>query len=339
MAKFSTSNTLSQIRMRSWDSGRVAQLKLAVQRLESQINSSLTQSTEQTARRQVVNFVPFVLDESITIRPGFQQVQVTWTAPPGLNGHPSRQLLFYEIQYDSSRSFSNPITLTTPQTNVVLAGLEGDSISVRIRVVNTFGQASIWSIVQTVRLAKTRIEVTSLADTTGLVGINKRLTKTIGEWQTVMEADYVSFGGSFAINLHASLLCPHHTINVKRGAVTVETYNGGPGYVQCRYLLGEVNLNGDKVFSELSANRFLLSAKPGYLSDATDFEAITPTAFGSFPSVFYTPERFTDPITIRLQVAKLIGSEWKGPTGAGTLQTSDPLFCVRNAQVIEVLEQ
>lgn len=339
MAQYSSPRTLSDIRLRNWNAGRVAQLKLAIQKLESQISSSLTQSTQQTAKRQVVNFVPFVLDESIIINSGFQQIQVSWQAPPGLNGHPSRQLLFYEIQYDSNRSFSNPTTLTTPQTTVVLAGLEGFSVSVRIRIVNTFGQASIWSIVQTVRLAKTRIEVTSLADTTGLVGINKRLTKSIGEWQTVMETDYLSFGGAFAINLHASLLCPHHTINVKRGAVTVETYNGGPGYVQCRYLLGEVNLNGEKVFSELGANRFLLSAKPGYLSNATDFEAITPTAFGSFPSVFYTPERFTDPITIRLQVAKLIGSEWKGPTGVGTLQTSDPLFCVRNAQVIEVLEQ
>ena len=318
---------------------RVAQLKLAVQRLESQVNSSLTQSTQQTARRQIVDFVPFILDESIFIRPGFQQIQVTWSAPPGLNGHPARQLLFYEIQYDSTRSFSNPVTITTPQTNVVLAGLDGNFISVRIRVVNTFGQASIWSVVQTVRLAKSRIEVTALANTTGLVGVNKRLTKEIGEWQTVMEVDYISFGGAFAINLHASLLCPHHNLNVKRLGNTVDTYNGGPGYVQCRYLLGEVNLNGDKIYSELSANRFLLSAKPGYLADPTDFEAITPTAFGSFPSVFFKPERFSDPITIRLQVAKLIGSEWNGPTGAGALQTSDPLFCVRNAQVIEVLEQ
>lgn len=339
MSQYSSARTLSGIRLRSWPAGHVAQLKLAVQRLESQINSSLSQSTLQTASRKISDQVPFVLDNEFTVRAGFKQAQAFWEAPPGLNGHPFRQLLFYELQHASSTSFADAETLTTPQRSVTVAGLgTGQFRFFRIRVVNTYGFAGAWSITRVARLARTRIEVNSLADTTGLVGINKRLTKGIGEWQTVLDEEYIPFGGAFSINLHASLACPHHDLNLKRNGVTRETYFGGPGFVQCRYLIGQINNVGDLVYSELGNSRFILSARPGFL-DQNDLEAITPTAFGSFVSPFFRQAGSADTVFIRLQVAKLAGSEWRGRKRNRAMQVSDPLFCIRNAQVIEVLEQ
>jgi len=324
--------------MRSWPSGHVAQLKLAVSRLEEQLNSSLSQSTLQTASRKVSDQIPFVLPTEFTVRTGYRQAQVFWEAPPGLNGHPYRQLLFYELQHASTSSFYDATTLTTPQRNVIIAGLGlGTLRSFRVRIVNTFGIAGPWSIIQTVRLARNRIEITSLAGTTGTTGINKRLTKPIGVWQTVLEDTYSPLGGAISLTTQAALACPRHDLNLKVGGSTVETYYGGPGFVQLRYLIGAPNDVGDIIFKELGSSRFILSARPGFLKE-NDLDALTPTALGSIPSVFYRPENSSDTLTIRLQAAKMAGSEWKGRRRERALLASTPLLSLRNSLAIEVLE-
>lgn len=341
MANFSQSRTLSEIRFRrdsNWPSGHIAQLKLAVQRLESQINSSLAQSVKQTASRRVSDQVPFVLPNEFTISPGFRQAQASWEAPPGLNGHPFRQLLFYEIQHDTTPSFPSPTTITTAQRVLTLGGLgAGNTKSFRIRVVNTQGVAGPWSEVKTVRLARNRIELTKINDLSGTSGINKRLTKAIGEWQTVLESTYQPFGGKVSFTVQASLACPRHDLGLKVGGNVVETYYGGPGFAAFRYMIGEENSVGDIIFQELGSSRFILSARPGFLA-ANNLEAKTPVALGSFPSVFFPPKDASKEFTVRIQAAKLVGTEWKGRRRNRALLTSDPLVSIYNPLIIEVLE-
>lgn len=337
MSQYRTGRNLQEVRMQTWPAGRAAQLKLVVSRLEETINESLGQAVQQTDSREVSNQVPFVLSSSFVARTGLRQAQVFWEAPPGLGGHPFRQLLFYEVQHAATPSFANPIAITTPQKNLVVAGLAAGSLrSFRVRIVNTVGIAGPWSITRTVRLARTRIEVNSIGNTTSTTGVDVRLTKALGEFQTVFEITYFPFGGAISVNLHASLATPHHDLNVKIGSTIVETRYGGPAYVQCRFLIGIQNNIGEFVFSEMGQDRFILSAKPGFL-DKNDLSAKTPCAYGTFMSKF-TRLANTNTIKIKLQVAKMTGSEWRGRRRERASHVSDPLFSIRNSVIIETLE-
>ena len=288
MAQYSQSHNLSDTRLRNWPAGRIAQLKLCIQRLEEGINSSLSQSTLQTARRKVSDQVPFILD--LRARAGFRQAQIFWDRPPGLGGHPFRQLLFYEIQHASEPTFANPTTLTTPTKSVTIGGLGlGTTRSFRVRVVNTFGTASFWSEVETITLARSRIQTTVIPD------VSVRLERNgLNSFEKVLDFTYQPLGGSMSANIHASLACPHHDLDRRVASVTQETLYGGPGFVQLRFKLGQLNDVGEYVFEPLGAGRFILSARPGLLETA-DLEALTPTAFGTIMSPFFTPQNSYKP--------------------------------------------
>lgn len=330
MAQYSQSRNLSDLRIKAWPSGRLAQMKLAIQRLEETVNSSLSQSTLQTARRKVSDQIPFLLD--LDVRSGFRQAQVFWSAPPGLGGHPFRQLLFYEVQHASNNIFSNPTTFTTPATSVSIGGLPlGGSQSFRVRVVNTFGFASIWSEVVSITLARSRIQTTDISD------VSKRLERNaLNSFEKVLDVSYQSLGGSISVNLHASLACPHFDLDRKVLGVTRETLYGGPGFVQLRFKLGQLNDVGEYVFEPLGAGRMILSARPGLLETA-DLKVKSPTAFGTLMTPFFTVPT-TDPVVIRLEAAKMTGSSWKGRLGRRAEQISDPLLFIRNGRLIEVLD-
>ncbi len=330
MAKFQSGRTLGDVRLRNWPAGRVAQLKLAVQNLEGVVNSSLAQSVQQTSRRKVSEKVPFILD--LDVRAGFRQAQVAFSAPPGLNGHPFRQLLFYEIQHGSDTSFFDATTLTTPKTSVVVGGLgAGGTRSFRARIVNTFGVAGPWSETESIQLARTRIQTTDIPD------FSRRLEKPkIGDFAKVFDFEYQSLGGSMCVNLHASMACPHHDLDRRVGGVTRETLYGGPAFVQFRFLLGRENSVGQTIFEPLGASRQILSARPGFLSTA-NLEARTPTAFGTLMTPFFTAED-SDELVIRLEASKMTSSEWRGRSLNRAMQVSDPLLFIRNGKVIEVLD-
>ena len=332
MAKYEVGRPLSDIRLRNWDTGRLAQLKLAVQRLESEVNKTLTASTKQSAKRQVTDQVPFILN--LSIQPGFRQATVQFTAPPGLGGHPRRQLLFYEIQHDTSAAFANPTIIQTPNTNVNIAGLGlGETRSFRARVVNTINEASVWSSTVTVDLARSKIQQTAIDD------VSKRLTLGVGEWQTVLDKTYTPVEAQSCVNLHVAIACPHFDVDrVDDNSVVRATFHGGPASVQLRWRVGSFNsFTSDFDFREKGV-RTLLAARPGFNEEASDFNSVrTPTAFGSFMMPFFKP---TAGISHRiiLEAAKTPGSEWLGPTRARAFQISDPMIFVRNAQIIEVLE-
>lgn len=331
MAQSKQARALQDVRLRSWDSGRLNLLKLAVQNLENSLNTSLNSPIVQTERRKISDQVPFILD--FNVRPGFRQVQCLWSAPPGLGGHPFRQLLFYEIQHDSDPVFSDPTTIQTAQTGITIAGLAlGELISFRIRVVNTFGVASTWTDTITVRVAQSQIQQTPLNDVT------MRLEGPVGYWRTVSETTFTPLAANATVNASISLAGVHFDTDQKRGAITRKTLRGGPAHVQFRWKVGNLNpITNNYILTELG-QRTILSVRPGFASTSGDKSAIkNPLAIGTFVTPFFKLQPGVSG-KIQLQAAKMPGTEWKGSQRERTLQTSDPVFFFRNAKLIEVLE-
>ncbi|MDY6957681.1 MAG: hypothetical protein SVK08_00855 [Halobacteriota archaeon] len=304
---------------------------MAVQRLEGEVNKTLAASTQQSAKRQTSNQVPFILD--LTVVPGFRQATVQFSAPPGLGGAPQRQLLFYELQHDTDAAFSNPTIIQTPNTNLHIAGLgQGETRSFRARVVSTLNQVSRFSDTVTVTLAQNKIQATALIDS------SVRLTQDIGKWQTVLDNVFQPVDAKACINIQTALACPHFDVERKdSGGVTRQTFHGGPAMVQLRWLVGPFDsILQDFVIKEKGI-RCILSARPGYTDEASDLNSIrTPTAFGTFMLPFYRPEAGALQRVV-LQAAKMPGSSWKGPTSGREEQTSDPILFTRRGQIIEVL--
>lgn len=330
MAEFKTGRPSQEIRLRAWDGGRVNLLRLAVQNLESELNSSLGSAVVQTARRKVSDQIPFVLD--FEVRPGFRQVQCVFSAPPGLGGHPFRQLLFYELQHDATPAFSDPTTIQTTQTTIAIAGFAlGEERSFRIRVVNTFGNASVWTRTLTVTVAQSKIQQTSIAD------VDMRLEGPIGYWRTVSDSVYTPVDANACVNAHIALSALHFDVDRKREAVTRKTLRGGPASVQFRWRIGSFNSITQDFDLQEFGPRTLLSARPGFALTSGDLaDTKNPLAFGTFITPFYVKTAGT-PVRIQLQAAKTPGSEWRGSQRERDLIISDPVVFVRNAQIIEVL--
>lgn len=322
---------LQDIRLRNWDAGRLNLLKLSVQNLEESLNSSLNSPIVQTERRKISDQVPFILD--FNVRPGFRQVQCLWSAPPGLGGHPFRQLLFYEIQHDSSPVFSSPTTIQTANPGITIAGLaSGELISFRIRVVNTFGAASVWSDTITVTVAQSKINQTLLEDVT------IRLEGPIGYWRTVSENIFIPLAANAVVNSSIALAGLHFDTDQKRGAVTRKTLRGGPAHVQFRWRVGNLNSITNNYDMRELGQRTILSARPGFaLNSSNKSNARNPLAFGSFITPFF---KLTPGVSgkIQLQAMKMVGTEWKGPERERAIATSDPVFFLRNTKLLEVLE-
>src|SRR5262245_3121265 len=211
MAEYQSGLPTQDLRLRNWPAGRINQLRLAVQRLEQEVNKGLANRVQQSARRVISDQVPFPL--SLEAKPGFRQVEVNIGATPGLGGHPRRQLLFYELQHDASPTFPNPTVLETPQKHLVFGGLElGEVRSFRARVINTFNEASVWSETRTVQVAQSQIQQTGLPEAT------VRLETPVGEFQKIIEAAYQPVDARACINIHLACLGPHFDIQRRTAA-------------------------------------------------------------------------------------------------------------------------
>lgn len=332
MSQYKIGRPLSDVRLRNWDAGRLSQLKLTVQRLEAEVNKTQAASVKQSSRRKVTDQVPFIMD--LSVNPGFRQVVVDFTAPPGLGGHPRRQLLFYEIQHASSSNFADPTILQTPNTHVNIAGFSlGETRSFRARVVNTLGEASPWTNTTSVQLARNQIQQTYLTD------VNFRLVKEIGEWETVFDNIWQPVDSKACCNVHVALACPHFDVTQTGGGATRTLY-GGPASVQFRWKIATYNYATLGYDMKVKGVRAILSARPGYTAEADvneDYNSVrTPTAFGTLMTPFFTPTSGV-PMRVILEASKMPGSEWMGPTKARGLETSDPIVITRRGQIIEVL--
>lgn len=324
MAQYQPSRPRQDVRIRNWSKGRLANLKLLITRLESQLDQTGAASVVESAARRFDDLVPFVLD--LRIDAGYRQFVVNFSEPPGLAGsHPNRQLIFYEIQHDSTPAFSDPIIIETPQRHIMIGGVgSGETRFFRARVINTKFHASRWSSTVISTTARSVFQQTPITD------IATRLISPIGEWQTIFSQDYDPFNGAVCLNIQIAMAALQEDVDVLRqkdGGVA-KTFQSGPAFVQFRVLKNTGT--GDEEFGQ----RTILSARPGF----TGFQVgKTPQAFGTLVTEFIRPGQPV--LTFKLQAAKMVGSEWRGGTGANDpLQEGEPYIWIRNSKILEVLE-
>jgi hypothetical protein len=330
VSNYTIARPQNEIRLRDWDAGRLSQLRLAVSRLETEINKTLGASVSQSERRVVTDRVPFIID--LTLSPGYRQIQIDYSPPPGLGGAPDRQLLFYEIQHADNAGFANPSIIQTPQNHVVIGGLGiGEQRFIRARVVNTVNKASTWAS-SDATTARGKIIQTDLP----VIKNGKRLTLDVGKWQTIFEQSYSPVGGAITLNLQLALANISSDVVVKdEGLVTRAIYRGGPATVQFRWEVDTFNDTINDFITGDLGQRTLLSMRPGQA--VAGGESPAPLAFGTFMSPFIRPASGSN-IKFRLLAAKVVGSEWKGPDQASALTVSDPFLFAGNGKVIEILE-
>ena len=320
MAKFKIGRPSQQVRLRNWPAGRLAEMRLMVSRLEEGLNDSLAARVKQGDKRTLNTNVPIIIQ--FTVIPGFRQFQVTFPLPPGLGGagrgsvaHPERQLLYYEIQHDIGPGFTDPISVRSPQTNLIIGGVGlSEKRYFRARVVNTRFEVSPWTDTVASTAAAGSMIVTRFPDA------STSLVSNFDEWVTIDKKSYSSGGGA---------VCVTATVSVGACQTDSGSYRSGPAMVQFRW---QIDSNDGKGLHPWG-DRTVLSARPGY-TGVKDGKAAM--AFGGFVSPFARLEATT--IKIQLQAKKLPSCKWKGGDGSDPLRDSDPMLFVRNGKILEILE-
>ena len=193
--QYSIGRPLQNVRLRNWPAGRVAQIKTAIQRLESILNQSSSSQINQPEKRELSNRVPIVQD--ITVRAGVQNFQITFPDPRGID-----DLLFYEIQHDMSSVFSNPTSLTTAIPSVSIGGVAGGTTRyVRVRAVNSKFKAGPWSDTETFTTANFRINTTRV----GEGALTTFTSSSYDVWTELATTSYSAVGGSVSVTAQVAL--------------------------------------------------------------------------------------------------------------------------------------
>lgn len=194
--KYSIGRPLQNVRLTNWPAGRVAQLKTAIQRLESMLNTSASSQITQPEKRQFSTRVPLITE--FTVRAGVRNFQVVITAPRGID-----DVLFYEIQHDTSSVFSNPSTITSPTNTVSVGGVSPGTVRyARVRVVNSKFQAGPWSEATAFSIASYRIQTQRFGEATSATTFTNAELDT---WKTLDEQTYVASGGAVSVISHISI--------------------------------------------------------------------------------------------------------------------------------------
>jgi hypothetical protein len=131
----------SQVRLKRWPPGRVAQLKLFLGHLEQAVGVSLASQVEQSPKRKFSEFVPKIVPQDVTTAVSFREARITFVPPKGL-----RNLLFYEYDISATEGFFNVDRFNSPEPFFLWPNLtEGVTYYLRIRVVTKNGEVGPWS--------------------------------------------------------------------------------------------------------------------------------------------------------------------------------------------------
>jgi len=130
-----------EVRLRNWKPGQAAQFKKSIEILEGELNIAMAAQVDQGGKRVFVASIPKVTGLSVTA--GFKSFQIKFNPAKGI-----QNLLFYEVQKDTSSSFANPTVYTIPQTTLTIpTGNERETIYIRVRVINSKFQVGQWSAI------------------------------------------------------------------------------------------------------------------------------------------------------------------------------------------------
>lgn len=214
MARYKVPHLNSDVKLRKWPAGRVAQLKLFLGHLEQALGVSLAAQVEQSPKRKFSEFVPKIVPQDITVEVEFREVRIQFETPKGI-----KNLLFYEYQVSSTENFFNFDQFVSPETNYVFPALnDGTTYYFRIRVVTKDGEVGPWSDVESA--------TTPLAQTYGLYDSTEFVSNLKYDqfytWHSIFERTYTAIGGKayYAIDYDIEAVRQwYHTSGTSRGCV------------------------------------------------------------------------------------------------------------------------
>lgn len=325
MARYRKDRPLQDVRLRNWTSGRQAELKLMISRLEDVLNDTLAAQVDQSVAREVSDEVAFII--RMTVNAGYRQFKVDFPTPPGL-----KRLLFYEIQHDDNNAFNSPTTITTPQNNIIISGVGlNETRFFRARAVNTDFKASTWTSTYTATTAKGVIAVTRPADAF------IRMVDDVGVWQDITSFTYDPAGGAITVQAQLTAGARRSDLTILVGGSPVAV-NSGPAQVQFRWLLSGPGIVGDREIGD----RAVLSARPFKALSMGPSIQMHGLMTGVLPSPFMRLGG-SGTFTFKLQGMKVIGSEWAEadffPPTLGAPKESHPIVFANDIHIIEVQEE
>ena len=137
--KYTTGRPMQDVRLRNWPAGKAAQFKRAIEILETELNDTMASQIAQGSKRVISPRVPKVT--GLAINAGFKNFVITFAPAKGIT-----DLLFYEIQKDSTSSFADPTSFTTPQTSLTIpTTTEREQVYFRVRCMNSKFEVGPWS--------------------------------------------------------------------------------------------------------------------------------------------------------------------------------------------------
>lgn len=253
---------LQNVRLTNWPAGRVAQVKTAIQRLESILNTSAGTQINQPSKRELSNRVPIV--QNVTVRAGVRNFQVTFPDPQGID-----DLLFYEVQHDTSEVFSNPTTLETAIPSISVGGVEGGVARfVRVRAVNSKFRVGPWSETSTFTTADFRINTTRV----GQGSLTTVATASYDTWIDLASTTYTAVGGVVSVTTLVAMrfnedtpIAGGATTRRSTAALDFRVLRGGT-----ELAIGRVAAQANSDDGSASANQVLIAG-----SLVTPFESLT----------------------------------------------------------------
>jgi hypothetical protein len=141
MAIYRKARALPILRLKSWDAGRIAQLKLFTAHLETAVNKALAAQVSQTPSRDFSEFVPIIPVQNIEGEVEYREIRIQITPPKGI-----KNFLFYEFDISESSNFFQFERFQSAEPFYVFTDLQDAAVYfIRIRVVTTKGQVGPWS--------------------------------------------------------------------------------------------------------------------------------------------------------------------------------------------------
>lgn len=270
MARYRVERPNQEVRLRKWEPGRVAQLKLFLGHLEQTLNNSLAAQVVQSPKRKFSEFVPIIPIQNITVDIEFREIRVSFEPPRGL-----RKFLVYEWQLSQFENFASFQRFTSPDPIFVFSALaDGATHYIRVRVVTTNGLVGPFSetLEATTPLAR------SIQTFDGSLN-EVRIFKT-DEFTNVFTIDHESIGGTAS----------YYTVEYQ---IVGNRPNGVVGWTD---ILFQWLVDGDQVGQDM-----MITA---VASNNTDMIVETPD-IASGPMTVFAPFNFTKRGTLVQKVSTL----------------------------------
>lgn len=325
--KYAIGRPTQEVRLRNWKGGQVAQFKKAIEILETELNTVMASQVNQGAKRVVVTSLPKI--SGVTVTSGFKSFQIKFT-----HANTIKNLLFYEIQKDSTSSFASPTTYTTPQTTLTIpTASERETIFVRIRLVTSKFQAGPWSTAVTATGSSNfRISTTRGARTTLEIA-----PASFNTWVDVQSISFPTTTSSLSVSAQPGV----HARMTIDGAATPPVRNSSSAYdVSFRILKDGVELTDAGICRIRTSSSYVNNAGEGENQESKTEAA----GFGVLISPF---ETFTNSETVVYIIQANVYAPGYGLGGSESEDTilgnsanpiDNPIIVIDSFDILEIVQ-